>query len=303
MLFGSILSTFLWLGELVKTAFSLQSQLDSAGPGPSQNLIFSMFFWGIGFRCVFRTPFFRLLSIFGSIWRSPFWHIFAAILCLGSTLNNEAIFWQVPWSSKTCKFLVQFHHASSPASGGRRILLSFAPSAAAVWHCDRIRIRCKYTYVWQTVIFKHWSLPFINEHLFWLICRPSNNSSKCCDRLVRDQIMSQPKSLRLHFVGGYFSCGVSLFSALFCCTAPSSLSSHMFKITGRNARPFFSGFRGYDAPGFSHQKCVKNKTKCSPFFAWRNKCSIYVCCTVSSVFSPKMLTEQGEMPALFIWKI
>ena len=28
----------------MKTAFSLQSQLDSAGPGASQNLIFSMFF-------------------------------------------------------------------------------------------------------------------------------------------------------------------------------------------------------------------------------------------------------------------
>ena len=28
----------------MKTAFSLQSQLDSAGPGASQNLIFAMFF-------------------------------------------------------------------------------------------------------------------------------------------------------------------------------------------------------------------------------------------------------------------
>ena len=28
----------------MRTAFSLQPQLDSAGPGPSQNLIFSMFF-------------------------------------------------------------------------------------------------------------------------------------------------------------------------------------------------------------------------------------------------------------------
>ena len=28
----------------MKTAFSLESQLDSAGPGASQNLIFSMFF-------------------------------------------------------------------------------------------------------------------------------------------------------------------------------------------------------------------------------------------------------------------
>ena len=26
--------------------------------------------WGVGFRCVFRTLFFRVLSIFGSIWRS-----------------------------------------------------------------------------------------------------------------------------------------------------------------------------------------------------------------------------------------
>ena len=36
--------TFSWLGELVKTTLSLESQNDPAGPEGSQNHLFSMFF-------------------------------------------------------------------------------------------------------------------------------------------------------------------------------------------------------------------------------------------------------------------
>ena len=36
--------TFACLGELVKTTLSLESQHDPAGPGGSQNHLFSMFF-------------------------------------------------------------------------------------------------------------------------------------------------------------------------------------------------------------------------------------------------------------------
>ena len=52
----------------MKTAFSLVSQLDSAGPGPSQNLIFSMFFEVLVLG-VFLGPcffdFYRFLARFG----------------------------------------------------------------------------------------------------------------------------------------------------------------------------------------------------------------------------------------------
>ena len=47
----------------MKTAFSLQSQLDSAGPGASPNLIFSMFFEVLVLG-VFGGPFFRLFIDF-----------------------------------------------------------------------------------------------------------------------------------------------------------------------------------------------------------------------------------------------
>ena len=52
----------------MRTAFSLQSQLDSAGPGPSQNLIFSMFFEVLVLRVFFGPYFFdfyRFLARFG----------------------------------------------------------------------------------------------------------------------------------------------------------------------------------------------------------------------------------------------
>ena len=52
----------------MRTAFSLQSQLDSAGPGPSPNLIFSMFFEVLVLG-VFLGPlffdFYRFLARFG----------------------------------------------------------------------------------------------------------------------------------------------------------------------------------------------------------------------------------------------
>ena len=44
VLLGSILSIYSWLGDLVKTMLSLQSQLDSAGPRGSQNCKKSRFF-------------------------------------------------------------------------------------------------------------------------------------------------------------------------------------------------------------------------------------------------------------------
>ena len=39
------------------------------------------------------------------------------------------------------------------------IVLSFAPSAAAVWHCDRVRITCESRSVRHSVFFKRWALP------------------------------------------------------------------------------------------------------------------------------------------------
>ena len=65
----------------MKTAFSLESQLDLAGPGGSQNLIFSMFFEVLVLG-VFLGPcffdFYRFLARFGvplgtnfgTIWRN-----------------------------------------------------------------------------------------------------------------------------------------------------------------------------------------------------------------------------------------
>ena len=41
------------------------------------------------------------------------------------------------------------------------ILLSFAPSAAAVWHCNRVRIKGQRKSVRHTFVFKHWAWPFI----------------------------------------------------------------------------------------------------------------------------------------------
>ena len=41
------------------------------------------------------------------------------------------------------------------------ILLSFAPSAAAVWHCDRVTIRGESKSVRHTFVFKHWAWPFL----------------------------------------------------------------------------------------------------------------------------------------------
>ena len=55
----------------MKTAFSLESQLDSAGPGPSQNLIFSMFFEVLVLGVFFRTPFLIFIDFwldFASHW-------------------------------------------------------------------------------------------------------------------------------------------------------------------------------------------------------------------------------------------
>ena len=36
-------------------------------------------------------------------------------------------------------------------------MLSFAPSAAAVWHCDRVRITCERNSVRHSVFFKRWA--------------------------------------------------------------------------------------------------------------------------------------------------
>ena len=46
----------------MKTAFSLQSQLDSPGPGPSQNLIFSMFFEVLVLDCFFGLFFLTFID-------------------------------------------------------------------------------------------------------------------------------------------------------------------------------------------------------------------------------------------------
>ena len=71
--------TFSWLGELVKTMLSLESQHDPAGPGGSQNNLFSMFFevlilgvflgpsffvflW---FFMIFEVPLGSILGLFG----------------------------------------------------------------------------------------------------------------------------------------------------------------------------------------------------------------------------------------------
>ena len=43
----------------------------------------------------------------------------------------------------------------------RRILLSFAPSAAAVWHCDRVRITYERNSVRHSVFFKRWAGQFV----------------------------------------------------------------------------------------------------------------------------------------------
>ena len=40
-------------------------------------------------------------------------------------------------------------------------MLSFAPSAAAVWHCDRVRITCERNSVRHSVFFKRWVRQFI----------------------------------------------------------------------------------------------------------------------------------------------
>ena len=41
------------------------------------------------------------------------------------------------------------------------IVLSFAPSAAAVWHCDRVRITCESNSVRHSVFFKRWAGQFV----------------------------------------------------------------------------------------------------------------------------------------------
>ena len=41
------------------------------------------------------------------------------------------------------------------------ILLSFVPSAAAVWHCNRVRIEGQSKSVRHTFVFKHWAWPFL----------------------------------------------------------------------------------------------------------------------------------------------
>ena len=40
------------------------------------------------------------------------------------------------------------------------IVLSFAPSAAAVRHCDRVKIACESNAVRQSVFFKRWQFVF-----------------------------------------------------------------------------------------------------------------------------------------------
>ena len=77
----------------MKTAFSLESQLDSAGPGASQNLIFSRCFEVLVLD-VFLGPcffdFYRFWARFG-VPLNPFWHILTTFWGLKSTLKNEAI--------------------------------------------------------------------------------------------------------------------------------------------------------------------------------------------------------------------
>ena len=74
----------------MKTAFSLQSQLDSAGPGPSQNLIFLMFFEVLVLG-VFLDP---LFSIFIDFWLDlashwePILAHFGDILMFGSDVEK-----------------------------------------------------------------------------------------------------------------------------------------------------------------------------------------------------------------------
>ena len=45
------------------------------------------------------------------------------------------------------------------------IVLSFAPSAAAVGHCDRVRIMCESDPVRHSVSFKHLAEQFVFEYL------------------------------------------------------------------------------------------------------------------------------------------
>jgi len=61
------------------------------------------------------------------------------------------------------ELIVSFPLTPKHTGGVRRIVLSFAPCAAAVWHCDRVRITCESNSVRHNVLFKRWAGQFVFE--------------------------------------------------------------------------------------------------------------------------------------------
>ena len=72
--------------------------------------------------------------------------IYAYILCMALACR---MYYDIYMTTKTGRLSEEIRHAVSAKlkRWPRRILLSFAPSAAAAWHCERSRTPCKDGYM------------------------------------------------------------------------------------------------------------------------------------------------------------
>ena len=148
------------------------------------------------------------------------------------------------------------------------ILLSFAPSAAAVWHCDRERITCERNSA------RHSVFPFkrlAGQYVFAPVFSPrkyKNNKNKT----------KQNNNNCSPFLTG----NVGVLCVQVC---PQTCSKNRTKCS-----PFFL----VTASNFPTKTVKKNKTECSPLF-----CSSFFG-TVPPIFLPKMCKKQDGMLAFFL---
>ena len=147
------------------------------------------------------------------------------------------------------------------------IVLSFAPSAAAVWHCDRERITCERNSA------RHSVFPFkrlAGQYVFAPVFSPrkyKNNKNKT------KQNNNNCSPFLTGNVGGI---------------VPASLSPNRFKKQDGMLAFFWYRLE------FPYQKCLKNKTECSPLF-----CSSFFG-TVPPIVLPKMCKKQDGLFAFFL---